>query len=92
MNVNSFWIAGCIISRHDISQSIHVSLCRFREHFGISPNICEIVWNSLADLGLHSHGALPIHMLCALLFLKLYESGYINRSLAGLDEKTFRKW
>ena len=92
MNANSFWAAGCNITRHDMSQSIHVGLRRFRENFGISPKICETVWNSLADQDLHPHGALPIHMLCALLFLKLYESEHINRSLAGLDEKTFRKW
>ena len=91
-SILEFWVAGCIVTKHDLGRSKHVGLRRFREHFGTTPNICEIVWNLLDDQELHPHGALPIHLLCALLFLKLYESEHINRSLTGFDEKTFRKW
>ena len=63
---------------------------RFRALFGASPAVCSVVW-SLASRSLPPK-ARPIHLLWALLFLKVYATEHANASLAGVDEKTFRKW
>lgn len=34
----------------------------------------------------------PVHLLWALLFLKVYGSEHTHRMIANVDEKTFRKW
>ena len=52
-SILEFWVAGCIVTKHDLGRSKHVGLRRFREHFGTTPNICEIVWNLLDDQELH---------------------------------------
>lgn len=92
MSAQDFWIEGCKITRHGLGSSESVGLRRFREHFGTSPLICEIVWSILRDQDLHPPGARPIHMLSSLLFLKLYATEHVNRALTGFDEKTQRKW
>lgn len=69
-----------------------VGLTRFISLFGTPPYFCAIIWQRLEELNLHPHGARPIHLLCALLFLKLYMVGAGNSSIANMDEKTFRKW
>jgi hypothetical protein len=88
----AFWLAGNKITKHTTRSSITVGQRRFREHFGTTPQVCSIIWAMLEAQSLHSHDALPIHMLCALLFLKGYNTESVNRSLTGFDEKTNRKW
>ena len=65
---------------------------RFIALFGIPPSLCAIVWNIIAAKQLHPNGSHPKHMLCALLFLKQYNTEEVNHAISGLDEKTFRKW
>jgi hypothetical protein len=92
VNRNDFWIAGCKIANHNLGASDVVGLRRFREHFGISPEVCLIAWLILAGKHLHPPGAIPLHMLIAILFLKRYQTESIDRTITGLDEKTIRKW
>lgn len=61
---------------------------RFRSTFGLSPEIASDIWNLLPRI---RYGR-PQHLLWAWLFLKLYSTEKINASLAGCNEKTFRKW
>lgn len=89
---DSFYQAGCLMTRHDITKSQDVGLRRFREYFGTLPAICNIIWNSFYVTQVHPHGSKPIHLLCALLFLNRYLTEAVNRAITGLDEKTFRKW
>ena len=69
---------------------------RFRTFFGVSPKVVENIWNRLDPFRtiepIHS-GVKPMHLLWALLFMKVYAEESIHAGLVGgVDEKTFRKW
>jgi hypothetical protein len=68
--------------------SARVEDARFRAHFGTSANICCDLWNMIgADRGK------PVHLLWALMLLKLYCAEAVLCTLAGgVHEQTFRKW
>ena len=61
---------------------------RFRSHFGITPLRCSLLWEKLAL----PHKAEPMHLLCALLFLRSYQTEDRLASMAGVTEKTFQMW
>ena len=63
---------------------------RFRAMFGVSTLVCSVIWN----LFLHKipDGASPVHLLWALMFIKVYASEATHRAISKADEKTFRKW
>ena len=63
---------------------------RFRSLFGVSPLACSALWSRI--MRSLPHGCRPIHLLWALLFLKVYAAENVSRSITGADEKTFRKW
>ena len=63
---------------------------RFRGFFGVSPSIYAATWSKLRSF--IPRGAAPAHLLWALMFLKNYSTEHVNSALAGVDEKTFRKW
>ena len=92
MDRNSIWIAGCQITKHDLGASDEVGLRRFREHFGITLEFGAIAWQKLEHQHLNPRGASPIHMLCAIGFLKQYQTESVARAINGMDEKTLRKW
>lgn len=81
-----------IMGRHNlIAQS--TSMRRFRATFGQSPEICSIVWDKIEEARQSMpQGAKAIHLLWAMMFFKLYCCEEVHASLAGCDEKTFRKW
>jgi hypothetical protein len=61
----------------------------FTSLFGISANVCSVVWN-LCDFPV---GTKPIHLLWAFLFLKIYATEPVLLAIAdGPTRKTFRKW
>lgn len=63
---------------------------RFRSLFGCLPCHCSTIWGLLSDS--HPLGGKYIHLLLALLFLRVYATESVNHAMTGLDEKTFRKW
>ena len=63
---------------------------RFRGVFGVSPDVCASVWTILGTA--MPYGATPKHLLWSLFFLKCYATEHVNATVAGTDEKTFRKW
>jgi hypothetical protein len=63
---------------------------KFRATFGTSPAICSLLWGML--LPGTTRGAKPVHLLWGLMLLKLYNSESAHCNIAGVDEKTFRKW
>ena len=68
-------------------------LGRFRSVFGAGPNICSIVWGMIISQTTLVNGAMPVHMLWAFMFMKLYCSESVLSALAGgVHEQTFRKW
>ena len=63
---------------------------RFRGMFGVSPETCASLWNMIGENA--PSRSFPTHLLWALLFLKCYATEHVNSVVAGVDEKTFRKW
>ena len=73
--------------------SLQTQMRRFRSHFGIDWHLCSKLWFLLMPYLIDEvKRAKPMHLLWALLFLKLYDGEEILASKVGCDEKTFRKW
>ena len=62
----------------------------FKAKFGTSPEVCSELWERLQPH--RPKGALPKHLLRALMFLKLYSSEDVLSDMVGTTRKTFRKW
>ena len=62
----------------------------FKSLFGVSANICSVVWN-LCDF---PRGTKPVHLLWAFLFMKVYGTEPVLIAIvnSGPNKKTFRKW
>jgi hypothetical protein len=90
MSFEVFWNLGLDLMQLSREGSFKIRLRAFREHFGVSPTVCEQIWSRLLTDVLN--GAKPLHLLCALYFLKNYNSEYLNQSFSGLSPKSFRKW
>ena len=58
---------------------------RFRAIFSVSPCVCAIVWNTLGSS--LPPNSMPEHVMCTLLFLKVYATEHINCSITAWDEK-----
>lgn len=66
---------------------------KFMSFFGTTPFICSMLWAFLEPLENMPNGVKPVHLLWALLFLKVYATESVHCALVGgVDEKTFRKW
>ena len=63
---------------------------RFRAFFGVAPQVCAKLWSS-CSVNLPS-STKPTHLLWALNFLKVYSTIEVLAAIAGVDEKTLRKW
>ena len=64
----------------------------FKSHFGVTPFVCRCIWVLLMRHDLKPEGGTPIHLLWALLFMKLYSSAKVLASMAGCCKKTYMKW
>ena len=65
---------------------------RFMSLFGVTFQICFLMWCLLDVENEGPHGACVCHLLWTLMFLKTYDT---NDNLVGtckVDPKTFRKW
>jgi hypothetical protein len=62
---------------------------RFLSHYGVSPQIVSILWDSIL-LNLPPK-CCSIHLLWCLLFLKVYASEAILSSIVGTNEKKYRE-
>ena len=60
--------------------------------FGCSLYVCSILWAYLTEHLANLHGARPVHLLWALLFLKLYQCEEANAAMCSCSVRTFRKW
>ena len=66
---------------------------QYKATFGTSPTICETIWCLILIETTLMAGAKPVHLLWALMFMKLYCSESVLAALAGgVHEQTFRKW
>jgi hypothetical protein len=73
-------------------RSAERELRRFKAFFGVQPARASEVWSLLLGHNLMPPKALPVHLLWALLFLKLYGTEDVNAGMIGHDEGTIRKW
>ena len=65
---------------------------RFKSHFGTRPEICADIWLRLDPPSLPA-GAKIVHLLWALMLLKVYATESVNCSVVGgVDEQTWRYW
>ena len=92
ITAHTFWVAGHIITKHNMEGSIQEGLRRFRALFGCTCVVCAWMWNYWVHRNVLPSAARPIHLLYALLVLKVYAIEEVNKSMTGVDEKTFRKW
>lgn len=74
----------------DETSPSETELRRFRQIYGVTPNICTILWRKLHPK--FSASTCPKHLLWALRFLKCYGTEEINADAEGCTEKTFRTW
>ena len=69
---------------------------RFKAFFGAEPDVVATIWHELFQsrwlwyAGVR--GPKPVHLLWALLFLRRYGTEETMSVIAGVCEKTFRKW
>ncbi len=59
--------------------------------FSARPRPCVRVYGRSSEQEV-PRGGMPVHVLWALLFLKLYNIKHVHSALVGADEKTCRKW
>lgn len=65
---------------------------RFVSTFGTDPIVVTVVWRLLLPWRQRQRGIKPQHLLWALMFMKLYTVETTVSSMAGVTEKTYRKW
>lgn len=63
---------------------------RFKEIYGVSPATFQIIWETLIPNLME--GCLPKLLFWTLLFLKVYATETVTKSIIGVDERTFRSW
>ena len=63
---------------------------KFLALFGVRPPVCAVIWTRLEVKRMGK--AEPIHLLWALLLLKVYASEEVLTVITKVDRKTFRKW
>jgi hypothetical protein len=93
MSVNAarFRAEGNEVMQRSRRVSARIEDARFRAHFGTSANICCELWKMIGANAID--GAKPVHLLWALMLLKLYCAESVLCTLAGgVHEQTFRKW
>ena len=77
----------------DVQRSLQTEDREFREVFGVGAITAMTAWN-LLELNHHlPTGGLIMHMLWAMMFLKVYSKEVTMLKMAGVKcGKTFRKW
>jgi hypothetical protein len=82
------------ISENDAlpSSSNETFIRKFRSLFGCSPLVCSTMYNKLVEQNLVTEKDRVLHLMWALVFLKLYSSENALCTLLKCSEKTLRKW
>lgn len=90
MSSVTFLKIGNKYTKTKTAQSKLTSMRRFKSFFGVTPNVCAIIWKKIKkDAPTNSA---PMHLLWCLNFLKQYSNEHTRRALLDVDEKTIRKW
>ena len=77
----------------DTRVGIMTTIRCYNAWFGADPIYVSIVWKMLVYIGWLDYGCqiIPVHLLWALLFLKVYSTEEVNAGRVKTDEKTFRE-
>ena len=89
MDISDVFKIGREIMGRESTQATMTEDCRFQELFGCGPGVALKVWNLIFEVFPDES---IIHMMWALMFLKMYGKESAMSSMAGVDEKTYRKW
>ena len=81
--------AVTIWRRQNNHNTSHTFSRRFRAYFGTSSKVCYFSWMMVKDsVSLNSK---TVHLLWALMFLKVFSTENVHANIMSVDEKTFRK-
>ena len=69
-----------------------MSIRRYKAHFGIVPGVCADIWAMINPREEISPYAKPVHLLWGLMLMKVYSTEEVLSGIAGVTEKTYRKW
>ena len=81
--------ASAILRRAASREATTTNMRRFTSMLGASPKVVALLWMIAGET---TNASKLEHLLWALMFLKVYASEAVHAALAGVDEKTFRKW
>ena len=84
--------AGREIMCQSLSSATMTEDCQFHEVFGCRPLVALALWSLMFAESMVRNASI-VHMLWALVFLKVYSKETTMSSMAGgIDEKTYQKW
>lgn len=63
---------------------------RFASHFGASAQVVSYIWSEINQQ--NPEKVRQVHLLWALLFLKVYSAEAVLAGMVKVNEKTFRTW
>jgi hypothetical protein len=83
-------LGASLMKRHPCDSDTTSFQERWVTHFQVAPEVVLIIWRMIAMW--NDYGIEPLHLMGALLFLKIYPFEAVFSSLFGNDEDTNRKW
>ena len=89
INDELFYEAGRRIIRRDGSRRL--SNRKFKAYFGSSPAICLQIWQMINPHEHISSYAKPVHLLWALMLIKIYATEDVLSGIAGVTKKNVQK-
>lgn len=90
MAAEYFFRIGNMYTKSKMKSSQALRLRRFKSFFGVTPEVCSLVWEKIKDVV--PSNSKPKYLLWCLYFMKQYSTEHVRRSLFKADEKTIRKW
>ena len=94
VNDEAFLGAGCRLIKRGVGGNslLRLPLRNFKAHFGATPEICADIWQMINPPQHINRYARPVHLLWGLMLMRVYATEEILSAIAGVTEKTYRKW
>ncbi|KAI9340797.1 hypothetical protein DFJ73DRAFT_844496 [Zopfochytrium polystomum] len=64
----------------------------FRGFFGISPWVCQSLWEQIQACHCQFPNPQPLHLLCGLYLLKVYPTQTVARNVLGCSHQSWQTW
>jgi hypothetical protein len=93
-NDEAFFEDGCRLIKRGVGgrSLLRLPLRNFKAYFGATPKICADIWQMINPPQHINQYARPVHLLWGLMLMKVYATEEILSGIAGVTEKTYRKW